>query len=56
MLNDDQLAALADEQDMLANEQDIPFYNRTEMESIGAHHVKEILRGQYRHGWRFLMK
>ena len=38
----------------MANEQDTPFYNQTEMERIGAYHVKQILRGQYRQGWRFL--
>ena len=54
MLNDDERAALADEQDIVANEQDIPFYNQTEMERIGAYHVEQILRGQYRQGWRFL--
>ena len=56
MLNDDERAALADEQDIVANEQDIPFCNQTEMERIGAYHVKQILRGQYRQGWRFLTK
>ena len=56
MLNDDERAALADEQDIVANEQDIPFYNQTEMERIGAYHVEQILRGQYRQGWRFLKK
>ena len=56
MLNDDERAALADEQDMVANEQDIPFYNQTEMERNGAYHVEQILRGQYRQGWRFLTK
>ena len=50
MLNDDERAALADKQDMVANEQDIPFYNQTEMERIGAYHVQQILRGQYRQG------
>ena len=29
MLNDDERAALADERDIVANEQDIPFYNQT---------------------------
>ena len=56
MLNDDERAALADEQDIVANEQDIPFYNQTEMERIGAYHIEQILRGQYRQGWRFLTK
>ena len=56
MLNDDERAALADEQDIVANEQDIPFYNQTEMERIGAYHVERILRGQYVQGWRFLTK
>ena len=56
MLNDDERAALADEQDIVANEQDIPFYNQTEMERIGAYLVEQILRGQYRQGWRFLTK
>ena len=56
MLNDDERAALADEQDIVANEQDIPFYNQTEMERIGAYHVEQILRAQYRQGWRFLTK
>ena len=56
MLNDDERAALADEQDIVANQQDIPFYNQTEMERIGADHVEQILRGQYRQGWRFLTK
>ena len=56
MLNDDERAALADEQDIVANEQDIPFYNQNEMERIGAYHVEQILRGQYRQGWRFLTK
>ena len=56
MLNDDERAALADEQDIVANEQDIPFYNQTEMERMGAYHVEQILRGQYRQGWRFLTK
>ena len=54
MLNDDERAALADEQDIVANEQDRPFYNQTEMERIGAYHVEQILGGQYRQGWRFL--
>ena len=31
MLNDDERAGLADEQDIVANEQDIPFYSQTEM-------------------------
>ena len=26
------------------------------MERIGAYHIKQILRGQYRQGWRFLTK
>ena len=56
MLNDDERAALADEQDIVANEQDIPFYNQTEMERNGAYLVDQILRGQYRQGWRFLTK
>ena len=56
MLNDDERAALGDEQDIVANEQDIPFYNQTEMEIIGAYRVEQILRGQYRQGWRFLTK
>ena len=56
MLNDDDRAALADEQDIVANEQDIPFYNQTEMERKRAYHVKQIPRGQYRQGWRFLTK
>ena len=56
MLNDDERAALADEQDILVNEQDIPFYNQTEMKRIGAYHVERILRGQCRQGWRFLTK
>ena len=56
MLNDDERAALADEQDIGANEQDIPFYNQTEMERIGAYHFEQILRGQYRQGWCFLTK
>ena len=34
MLNDEKRAALADEQDILANEQDIPFYNQRELEPI----------------------
>ena len=55
-LNDDERAALAAEQDIVANEQDIPFYNQTEMERIGAYHGEHILTGQYRQGWRFLMK
>ena len=50
MLNDDERAALVDEQDSVENEQDIPFYNQTEMERIGAYHVEPILRGQYRQG------
>ena len=54
MLNDGKRAALADEQDFVANEQDIPFYNQTEMERIGAYHFKQILRGQYRQRWPFL--
>ena len=40
----------------MANEQDIPFYNPTEMEKIGAYHVKKFLRGQYGQGWHFLTK
>ena len=56
MLNDYERAALADEQDIVANERDIPFYNQTEMERIGAYHVQQILRGQYRQGWLFLPK
>ena len=56
MLNYDERAALADEQDIVANEQDIPFYNQTEMKRIGAYHVEQILRGQYRQGWRFFTK
>ena len=56
MLNDDEQAALADEQDMVANEQDIPFYNQIEMERSGAYHVEQILRGQYRQSSRFLTK
>ena len=56
MLNDDGRAALTNEQDIVANEQDIPFYNQTEMGRIGAYHVEEILRGQYRQGWCFLTK
>ena len=56
MLNDDERAAWADEQPIVANEQDIPFYNQPEMERIGAYHVKQILRGQYRQGWHFLTK
>ena len=53
MLNDDEQAA---EQDIMANEQDIPFYNQTEKERIGAYHVEQILREQYRQGWRLLTK
>ena len=56
MLNDDEQAALADERDIVANEEDIPFYNPTEMEIIGAYHVEQILRGQYRQRLRFLTK
>ena len=56
MLNNDERAALADEQDIVANEQDIPFYSQIEMERIGAYHVEQILRGQYRQGSRFLTK
>ena len=56
MLNDQERASLADEQDIMANEQDIPFYNQAEMERIGAYHVEKILKGQYRQGWRFLTK
>ena len=56
MLNDDERAALADEQDIVANEQDIRLYNQTEMGRIGACHVEQILRGRYRQGWRFLTK
>ena len=48
--------ALADEQDIVANEQDIPFYNQTEMERIGAYHVQQLLRAQYRQGGPFLTK
>ena len=55
MLNDNEQAALAEEQDIVANELDIPFCNRTEMERIGAYHVEQILRGQYRQG-RILTK
>ena len=40
----------------MANEQDIPLYNLTEMERIGAYHVEQMLRWKYRQGWRFLMK
>ena len=47
---------LADEQIIMTNEQDIPFYNQTEMERIGAYHVEQIPRGQYWGGWRFLTK
>ena len=54
MLNDDERAVLVDEQDIVANEKDISFYNQTEMERIGAYHIKQILRGQYRQGRRFL--
>ena len=56
MLNDDERAALADEQEIVTNEQEIPFYNQTEMERIGACHLEQVLRGQYRQGWRFLTK
>ena len=56
MLNDDERAALADEQDIVANEHDIPFYNQTDMERFGAYQVEQILREQYRQGWRFLTK
>ena len=56
MLNNDERAALADEQEIVANEQHIPFYHQTEIERIGAYHVELILRGQYRQGWRFLTK
>ena len=56
MLHDNERAVLADEQDIVANEQDIPFYNQTEMQRIGAYHVEQILRGQYRRGWRFLTR
>ena len=56
MLNDDERAALADEQDIMANGQDIPFYNQTKMERNGAYHVEQILRGQYRQGCRFSTK
>ena len=45
MLNHNERASLADEQDIVANEQDIPFYNQTEMDRIGAYHVEQILRG-----------
>ena len=54
ILIDNERAAFADGQDIVANEQDIPFYNQTEMERIGAYHVQQILRGQYRQDWRFL--
>ena len=50
MLNEDERAALADKQDLVANDQDIPFYNQTEMGRIGAYHFDQILRGQYRQG------
>ena len=56
MLNVDERAALADEQDIVGNEQDIPFYNQTEKEGPGAYQVEQILRGQCRQGWRFLTK
>ena len=56
MLNDDERAALVDEEDIVANEQDIPSYNQTEMERIGAYHIEHILRGQYKQGRPFLMK
>ena len=56
MLNDDERAALADEQDIVANEQDTSFYIQTEMERVGAYHVEQILRGHYRQGRRFLTK
>ena len=56
MLNDDERSALADEQHIVANEPDIPFYNQTERERIWTYHVEQILRGQYRQGWRFLTK
>ena len=56
LLNDDERAALADEQDIVVTEQDIPFYNQAEMERIGAYHVEQILRGQYRQVCRFLTK
>ena len=56
MLNHDEGLALADEQDIVANQQDIPFYNLTGMQRIGAYHIEQILRGQYRQGWRFLTK
>ena len=45
MLNDDERAALADKQDIVANEQHIPFCNQTEMERVRAYHVEQILRG-----------
>ena len=56
MLNDDERAAPADEQDIVGNEQDIPCYNKMEMERIAAYHVEQILTGQYRQGSRFLTK
>ena len=40
MLNDEERASLANEQDIMANEQDIPFYNQAEMERSGAYHVE----------------
>ena len=55
-LNDGEPPALADEQDIVANEQHLPFQNQTEMERIGPYHVQQILRAQYRQGWRFLTK
>ena len=54
MLNGYERAALADEQDSVANEQDRQFYDQTETEGIGVYHIELILRRQYRQGWRFL--
>ena len=56
MLKDDERAALADKQDIVENDQDTPLYNQTEMQRIRACDVEQILRGQYRQGWRFLTK
>ena len=56
MLNDDERAALADEQDIMSNEQDIPFYNEIEMERTGPYHGEQILIGQYRERGRLLTK
>ena len=56
MLNGDERAALALEQDIVSNEQDMPFYNESEMERIGAYHVEQILRGRYRQGLRLLTR